>query len=353
MTERRKIRWLIAHYPEYLFVRTAEAFGTELEKMCPGQFEIEILNMYEYVNKYDKLHDLLTVPPIIPGLSQGKKEMPPEIKDQYKQVATWKEGSKRWTTLFDALSEGEFEMSQTQISIIGAYLHKNFSAIDLPYLFNDHDHVSRVLDGDIGDMLGNQLAEKTDIRGLAFTYSGGYRVIGSNHKITNLTELAQSKLLTHTIHSTKLFEEIGANLLHKFVANDQEIADTTSSPNTAMETTYLRFNGSHVYKTEHSMFTTSILTGNKFWASLTEDQQTAFQVAAKKTAKLEREWSIADAKKYEDEAVSKGIEIVDISAEDTANLRKASSAVYDTLAERSIDPILVQAIIDAGNNQIH
>ena len=37
------LRWLIAHQPAYLFVRTAKAFAKELDKLLPGQFEIEVL----------------------------------------------------------------------------------------------------------------------------------------------------------------------------------------------------------------------------------------------------------------------------------------------------------------------
>ena len=46
------LRWLIAHKPDYLFVRTAEAFQEELDKRCPNQFNIEILTMGKYIKKY-------------------------------------------------------------------------------------------------------------------------------------------------------------------------------------------------------------------------------------------------------------------------------------------------------------
>ena len=343
MTERRKIRWLIAHFPAYLFIRTAEAFSAELEKMRPGEFEIEILTMKDYVNKYNKLHEFLIAPPGVEGLEDGPAG----------GAARWEKAVSKWPKMFAALGDGEFELSQTPIGLIGTHLYRNFSAIDLPFLFKDHDHVTDVLDGQIGDSLCNQLAKETPIRGLAFTYSGGYRVIGSKQKIKNLTELSATKLLTHSIHSSKLFKGIGAKTFGKQYSTDLDLADVAEDPNAAIETTYLRFTGTHVYKTEHSMFTTSILTGNKFWDSLTEDQQKAFQIAAKNTAKLEREWSIEDALKYEKDATSKGIEIVNITEEDRAQLQKASAIVYDTLNDRDIDTELVQAIIDAGNSTKH
>jgi TRAP-type C4-dicarboxylate transport system substrate-binding protein len=348
MTERRKIRWLIAHFPQQLFIRTAKAFAYELEKICPNQFEIEILTMGQYVDKYDKLHEFKLVPPAIAGLD-GKKE----TRDDYTETDTWKDATVKWKTLFEALGNGDFELSQTQINQIGFHLDKNYHAIDLPFLFNDHDHVTRVLDGAIGDNLSAQLAEKTNIRGLAFTYSGGYRVIGSNQKITNLTELAKTKLLTHTAHSNRLFEGVGADSVRKFNLNTAQLADMATNENTSIETTYLRFSGRHVYKTEHSMFTTSILTGNKFWASLTEQQQQAFVLVAKKVAKIERHWSLQDAKKYEDQALANGVEIVAITDQDRVELQQAAAKVYKQLESLDIDPVLVQAIIAQGHNQVH
>lgn len=96
----------------------------------------------------------------------------------------------------------------------------------------------------------------------------------------------------------------------------------------AVETTYLRFAGKHVFKTNHSVFMTTILVSNKFWNTLTEDQQHAFTMAARAAAIIERKWALEDSERYEAEAKAKGIEIVDISEEDTARLKRASQHSY-------------------------
>ena len=89
MSERRKVRWLIAHYPAYLFVRTAEVFRTELEKLCPGQFDLEIHTFDTYVNQYKKLDVMTQFPPEIPGLEEPSL-LRPEFKgrdvDDFKKV---------------------------------------------------------------------------------------------------------------------------------------------------------------------------------------------------------------------------------------------------------------------------
>jgi TRAP-type C4-dicarboxylate transport system substrate-binding protein len=92
----------------------------------------------------------------------------------------------------------------------------------------------------------------------------------------------------------------------------------------AVETTYLRFkevNGKYVFKTNHSMFLTTILVSNKFWGSLAPAHQEAFRKAALDASRQERKWSLEDAVKFEAEAEANGVTITEMSAEDTAILK--------------------------------
>jgi TRAP-type C4-dicarboxylate transport system substrate-binding protein len=96
----------------------------------------------------------------------------------------------------------------------------------------------------------------------------------------------------------------------------------------AIETTYLRFEGKNVLKTNHSMFLTNIIVSNSFFDSLNEEQQNAFRIAAKKVAKLERQWSLDDAEQYEAEAESKGIKISEVSESEIAQMKEAAVEQY-------------------------
>jgi TRAP-type C4-dicarboxylate transport system substrate-binding protein len=322
MTERRKVRWLIAHTPAYLFVRTAEMFREEIERMCPGEFDIEILTTDEYVETYNKLYELKY-------RRQGTQGLEEVVPTQY--LVSGEKDNPKWRTYFDALRDGEFEISQTQISTIGRILSHLFTTIDLPFLFDDHDHVSRVLDNKVGDFISEHLVESSQIRGLGFTYSGGYRVMGSTDPISSIEEMTQTKVLSCTIPGNALFKRLGAKTLKKVSADYVDFVGDTGSK--SIETTYLRFNGNHILKTNHSIFMTAIITGEKFFQTLTEKQQDAFRKAAKKCAVAEREWSIEDAAKYENEAKSKGIEIKELSQEDKNKLREAAMLSYEDVKD--------------------
>ena len=248
-------------------------------------------------------------------------------------------------SFFNALRDGEFEISQTQVGLVGGFLDRNYHAIDLPFLFNGHDHVSKVLDGEIGDSMGENLASHSGVRGLAFTYSGGYRVIGAKKGITALSDLSSLKLVTNTAHSNQLFNNVGAKTLVKDKATIEDVADLNKDENGAIETTYLRFAGKNVLKTQHSMFTTTILTGNKFWNTLTIEQQAAFKKIAKVVAKEERKWSLQDAAAYEANAKANGVTITEINKTDLSKLQESAKKVYSNLNKIGLNKECVEILL--------
>lgn len=319
----KKLRWLIAHQPAYLFVRTAEAFANELEKRCPGEFEIEILTMKDYIQKYGDIPEMRLKPGSVRGIEEGAGSKDHGVFVQ----GEWSDAKVKWKAVFDGMRKEKFHLSQTQVTVIGGHLDPMFATLDLPFLFDSHDHVSTVLDGEIGDSLLAEMGEKTKIKGLGFTYSGGYRIVGSNHPIDSLEEL-KSVNITTTPMTKNFFKKFAADAESRLNQKIEEIAQSAEQGG-AVETTYLRFSGKNILKTNHSMFLTSILVGGEFFNTLTETQQQAFRESAKIVAKLERQWSLDDAAKYEQEAVSKGIDIREITEEETAVMREAAPAQYE------------------------
>jgi hypothetical protein len=93
------------------------------------------------------------------------------------------------------------------------------------------------------------------------------------------------------------------------------------------------------------MFTTTILTGNKFWNTLTEKQQAAFKRIAKIVAKQERKWSLEDAAAYEANAEANGVTITEISKSDISKLQESAKKVYSNLNNLGINKSLVDSII--------
>lgn len=350
---RRKVRWLIAHFPIELFVRAAEAFAHKFEELCPGQVYFEIHTLGSFVANYaDTLtptqRDVIVnqLPPTIRNLEDPQRTNTVPGRES---VETFNEFHAYWKEMFDALRQQKFEMSQTQINIIGSHLFYGINAIDMPYIFRDHDHVSEVLDGSIGQYISKSMSNATKVTALGYTYSGGYRVIGSTEGVTRLDDLNEKTFISFTSPSSMLFEKAKVNHISRHSATASDIGDMNETGG-AIETTYLRFVGKNVLRTNHSMFMTAILAGDNFLATLTPEQQEAFRTAGRHVAKVERLWSVADADKYERDAESRGITIVPISEEDDVRLRTAAKELYkiENLRELRLNPNLIDAIVNTG-----
>lgn len=300
-----KLRWVIAHEPIHLFLRTAEAFKKEVESLTENRVEIEILTAADYTKKYNR------------------------------QIDTYRD-------IFSAMEDGAVEMSQTQVHHFTKY-NRNYQALDLPFLFRDHDHATSVLEGKIGQALCKNLANSSPMQGLAFTYSGGYRVIGSNHPIMSYEQLKGLRVRVNgNPVNTDFMAENGLD--PKLVQGGYGYDLIDSGDLDAAETTYLRFQGKHILKTNHSLFLTTIVINKQVWASLGDELRSLLEQAAVKAARIEREWGIQDAAEFEQNCRENGVEITELSAEDQARLESAKAAVYAKW-EDYFTPGLVRGIL--------
>jgi TRAP-type C4-dicarboxylate transport system substrate-binding protein len=156
MTKETKIKWVIAHEPLSLFVRAAKDFQDFVNKAQSAEkIEIEIMTLKEYSDKYNN------------GVLVTKHD------------------------LLDLMEQGKIEMSQMYTTWLAEHYEQDMLALEMPYIFKDHDHATRVLEGKVGEKLLEKITEKSNVRGMAFTYSGGFRNVISNKKVSKLSDLSK------------------------------------------------------------------------------------------------------------------------------------------------------------------
>jgi TRAP-type C4-dicarboxylate transport system substrate-binding protein len=270
MVKSQKITWLLYHQPVELFLRTANSFAKEITRLTQGRIEVDIQTLEDYCNEH---HGGKLVDPI---------------------------------SLMDS---GAVHMSQTQVGYIGHWGAEDFYALEMPFLFDSHAHATRVLEGEIGENMLNSLADNSPVRGLAFTYSGGFRCIASNKPITKATDLEG---LHMTVKTNPVFTDTANALgcrttaLTEFSYRDylDQVRDPNSETKASsdlFQTTAIRFNTDvdhnhmpYLFNSKHSMYLTSILVSESFWQILTPEEQVQFKKAAFEAARLEREWSVRD-----------------------------------------------------------
>jgi len=149
-----KIRWVIAHEPLDLFIRAAKDFQDFLNaSQSAEEIEVEVMTLSEYSTKYKN------------GETVTKHD------------------------LLDLIESGEIEMSQMYTTWLAENFNHDMLALEMPFLFENHEHATRVLEGEVGEYLLDKTTENSNVRGLAFTYSGGFRNVLSNKKVNNLKGL--------------------------------------------------------------------------------------------------------------------------------------------------------------------
>lgn len=294
---KKHVKWVLAHEPIELFIRAAKVFAAEVEKRAPGQLEIEVMTMSEYSQKYNN-----------------------------SVVVTKHE-------LVDLLDQGLIEMSQTYTITLGR-INKDFYALDLPFLFESHDHASRVFEGEVGTQLLDSLQESKKVKGLAFTYSGGFRIIPGNEEVCRIEDLRGVKVRTSfSPVAIETFKTLGADVVPMEL---EELSDNLGKANVDIgESTYPRVYAlGHdkvskvINHTEHSLFLTSILIGTDFWNTLSPELQKVVSESAKEAARYERAISIDDILATQSRAEKDGIKVLKMSNEEKARFAAETKVVY-------------------------
>jgi TRAP-type C4-dicarboxylate transport system substrate-binding protein len=299
MQQTNKIKWLIAHEPVHLFLRTAQAFAEEVRTATDGEIDIEILTATEYADKFN----------------DGLKDNPMVYMER-----------------------GDLEMSQLHISQLWKWNVPAFMALELPFLFKDHDHATRVLEGPIGRDMLNALATKSPARGLEFTYSGGFRIVASDEEINSLADFKNLSFYTGT-------NPIGIDTIEAIggIADPHAIEDYWTSIHTegdrhdAVDTTVPRLLATvkktmkrYVTDTKHSLFLTSIIVSEKWWSSLSDELKSKLSAAAQNAARLERKWSIEDAEEIaSQDPAETGVYYKELSQEEMAKFEALTAPLYD------------------------
>jgi len=303
----KTIRWVLAHEPIELFLRAARKFKASMEAIAPGALNIEILTLSEYAEKYNN------------GESITKHD------------------------LLDLMAEGKIEVSQMYTSTLGRKHNKDFWALDMPFLFRDHDHATNVFEGPIGQSLLDGLAdpakgEKGGVKGLAFTYSGGYRNIPANAEIHKIEDFEGLELRCNKSPiAIETLECVGAKTVP--IELEQINEGVQSGIIVGGESTYPRFFGlkqnecmNTINDTSHSLFLTSIIVSENFWNSLDKDLQDKIQDASFDAARAERVWSVEDIDLVKSACKDENINVVTMSDEEKSRFKEKTAYIYDKYA---------------------
>jgi C4-dicarboxylate-binding protein DctP len=309
------VRWVLAHEPLDIFLRAAEKFAARVAETSNGALKIEILTLDDYSKKY----------------CDGKHVS--------------------YTDLVTHLNEGKLELSQMYTHELGKY-SKDLRALDMPFLFQDHAHAQRVLDGEIGKDLLSSITKHNDtsnVKGLAFTYSGGFTVLSFNKDINTLEDLQGLKIrVPNSPIVYAYFSELGLKPVS--MPLQKIYSALKNSQIDGAEITYRRLyevEGQKYTKTvlhsNHNIFLTSIIINQDFWNSLDRNMQNVVSEAALYAAREERLDAVADDDIHQTKCKTNGIEVKSLDIKLEAEFKEKSADLYSKF-EQYFTPGLLDKI---------
>lgn len=98
-----------------------------------------------------------------------------------------------------------------------------------------------------------------------------------------------------------------------------------------------------VVDSKHSLFLTTMIMREDFWNTLSPEVRAVIKDAAIKAGRREREVTIQDGEDAKQQLIADGIDIVDLTEQETAEWKSKAQVVYDKF-EPTFSPGLVDRI---------
>ena len=171
-----------------------------------------------------------------------------------------------------------------------------FTELDLPFLFENHDHVYRVLDGPIGQRMFDGLAEETNLRGLVY-FENGFRHMTSSVRPINVPADLQGvvfRTMENPIHLRTFGPEgFGAQTMamafgELFMGLQTGVAEAQENPLPAIYTGRLHEVQDYLAITYHFYAAAPLMIYSGLWDSLSPADQAIFQQAAIEARPIQR-----------------------------------------------------------------
>lgn len=232
-----------------------------------------------------------------------------------------------------ALQGGVIEMTVLNAGILSSNA-KQFGAVDLPFLFNSGEEADKVMDGPFGTSL-LQLLPDTGLVGLGYWELGFRNLTNNRHPVAKLEDIRGLKI--RTIQSpipVELFNSLGANAVpmsYTELYTALETGTVDGQENPAANIVNAKFYEVQKYMTitRHQYNPQIVLVSKKFWDGLNDEEKGVLQSAANEARDYQRKVSREQDAASIQEIKKTGMEVTELSPEETEKLRAAVKPMID------------------------
>ena len=246
-----------------------------------------------------------------------------------------------------ALQGGTVEMTVLNAGLLVG-VDKDFGLVDLPFLFDTPQQADAVMDGPVGQALAAKLPAK-GLVGLGYWELGFRNLTNNRRPVTKVDDIAGLKIrVVQSPLFIELFNTLGANAVpmpypELYSAMETGTVDGQENPFSNILSAKFYEVQKYLTITKHVYNPQIVLVSGKFWDKLNADERKAIQDAAAEARDFQRALSREQADKALAEIKGQGMEVVELSAEETAKFRERAKPVADKFAKEA-DPALVQQL---------
>ncbi len=221
-----------------------------------------------------------------------------------------------------------------------------FGVFDLPFLFSTPEQAYRVLDGEIGKKMLEEMAQH-GWKGLAYGERGFRNLTNSKHPVSTPEDMKGLKirLMQNPVYVDS-FRALGANAVpmawtEALTALQQGAIDGQENPLNVIVSFNLFESQKYLAITRHAYAPNVIMMSMKTWEKLSPELQSIVQDAAVKAAEANRTYDNEKEAEWLQFLKDKGMEV---TTPDTASFREAVKPVYEKY-EEEFGKELVEAIL--------
>jgi C4-dicarboxylate-binding protein DctP len=253
----------------------------------------------------------------------------------------------------EALQLGAVQMLAPSNSKFGPIGVREFEVFDLPYILPDLATLRKVTDGPLGAKL-LKLLEPKGMTGLAY-WDNGFKVMSANKK---LIAPADYKGLKFRIQSSKVleaqFRALGSipqvmAFSEVYQALQTGVVDGQENTTSNMFTQKMHEVQKYLTITNHGYIGYVVVVNKKFWEGLPADIRGQLDKAMKEATAFGNGQSAKENDEALEEIKKAGkTEIITLTPEQDAAMRKAMEPVYKDVASRVGQPLIDEFIKETG-----
>lgn len=249
----------------------------------------------------------------------------------------------------DALMAGNVEMINPSVSKL-VKLDERWQYTDMPFLFENTEHVYTFFDSDIGkSLLESDRLLDNGVIGLTFWANGFKNFSNDKHEISSPEDLEGLKFRTqagNVIESQ--FKALGAGATtipwgETYSALQQGVADGAEVTADLMNSASFDEIQEYLTISEHGRLDLAVLMNQEFWEGLSDEIQGQITEALEETTEFERELALEYDEKSVKELTEGGMKLKELSDEEKEEFKKALEPVYDEF-EEEITPEIIDGI---------